>query len=67
MCVFTYVFASRGPGVHGHDDSVLELEGQGGGSVVQLDVHPRLTVARLQKRGGLNGSERMAQQNFIFS
>lgn len=67
MCVFTYVAASRGSGVHGHDDSMLELEGQGGRSVVQLDVHPRVIVARLEKHRGLKGNERIAQHNLIFS
>lgn len=56
MCVFTDVAASRGSGVHSHDDPVLELEGQGGGSVVQLDLHPRVTVAGLEKRRGLKGN-----------
>lgn len=46
---------------------MLELEGQGGRSVVQLDVHPRVIVARLEKRRGLKGNERIAQHNLIFS
>lgn len=55
--VFTYVFASRGSGVHSHDDSMLELEGQGGRTMVQLDVHPRLMIARLDKHRGLKANK----------
>lgn len=66
MRVFTYVAASRGSGVHGHDDSMVELEGQRGRSVVQLDVHPRVTVAGPEKHRGLKGNESIDQHNLIF-
>lgn len=44
-----------------------ELEGQGGRSVVQLDVHPRFTVAGREKHRGLKANERVAQHNLILA
>lgn len=55
LCVFTYVAARGGSGVHSHDDSMPELEGQGGRPVVHLDVHPRFTIEALEKLRGLKG------------
>lgn len=53
----TDVIPSRGPRIHGHDHSVLELEGQGGGAMGHLDLNSALRVPAqgLEELGGLGG------------
>lgn len=46
---------------------MLELEGQGGRAVVQLDGHARVTVAGLDKRRGLKANERIPHHDLTLS
>lgn len=51
--MITQVTSSWGSGVHSHDDSMFELEGQRGGPVVQVDAHTSILVTGLQEPWGL--------------
>lgn len=53
----TDVTPRSGPRIHGHDHSVLELEGQRGGAMGHVNLHAALSVPAqgLQELGGLVG------------